>query len=43
MKKKCNFFSVYSILKSFCTYKTKSKSIFADAKGFQFQRIPIKI
>ena len=37
------FVSVYSVLKSFCTYKTKNKSIFADVKGFQFHRTPIRI
>ena len=34
------FTNVYSILKSFSTYK--AKTIFADVKGFQFHRIPIK-
>ena len=28
------FVAVYGILKSFCIYKTKTKSIFADVKGF---------
>ena len=32
------FVYVYTILKSFCTYKTKS--IFADVKGFQFAEFP---
>ena len=36
------FVAVYGILKSFCTYKTKTKSIFADVKGFQFHGIPIR-
>ena len=38
------FLFLYTIiLKSFFTYETKTKLIFADVKGFQFHRIPIRI